>query len=113
MVRGTSYFGSPKILLAGKEALREKTTSDAVRLWVNGCLVEPVTAAVLRAEVNALLANAEHRLGIGTGDGAGRKLDLIQRVSVAHDLPLPAARYYPRNADKSNALTASSRKFAR
>lgn len=57
-VRGTSYYGSPKILLLGNEPLGEKETTDAVRLGINGCLVEPVPDAVLRADVKLLLSNA-------------------------------------------------------
>lgn len=54
-VRGTSYYGSPKILLVGKEPLGEKETGDALRLGINGCLVGEVTDTVLEAEVKGLL----------------------------------------------------------
>lgn len=54
-VRGTSEFGSPKILLLVKEPLGEKETGDALRLGINGCLVGEITDAVLGAEMKGLL----------------------------------------------------------
>lgn len=54
-VRGTSYYGSPKILLLSMDPLSEKETGDAVRLGINGCLGGEVTDEVLETEMRALL----------------------------------------------------------
>ncbi|MCK6472720.1 MAG: helix-turn-helix domain-containing protein [Planctomycetes bacterium] len=57
-IRKTTRYGSPRILLLSPAPPSERETEAMVRLGVGGCLVSPITDAVLRAEVKALVANA-------------------------------------------------------
>lgn len=55
-VRGTSRFGSPKILLLASEQLSEIDGRQAARFGLQGCLFHPVGEDVLTTEVKRLIS---------------------------------------------------------
>lgn len=55
-VRGTSRFGSPKILLLASDPLSEIDGRQAARFGLQGCLFHPVREDVLTTEVKRLIS---------------------------------------------------------